>query len=87
MRSLGIHGVLPDITVAVEIAVRSYIHAVEIPMHVEMSGERMVASGRFQLNQTDLGIDPFSVMMGALKVRNQLDIEFSIVAAAESSAN
>jgi hypothetical protein len=87
MRSRGVHGVLPDITVEVEIAVRSHIHAVKIPMHVELSGERMVASGRFQLNQTDLDIDPFSVMMGALKVRNQLDIEFSIVAAAESSAN
>jgi len=83
MRSRWVRGAAPDIVVQVEIAVRSHVHAIEIPMQVAVSGEQITATGRFQVNQIDLGMEPFSVMMGALKVRDELDIQFSLVAEAE----
>ena len=82
LRSRRVRGTLPDIVVQVEVAVRSHVHAMEIPMRVVVSDEQITVTGRFQINQTDLGMEPFSVMMGALKVRDQLDIQFSLVAEA-----
>jgi len=86
LRSRRIRGASPDIVVQVEIAVRSHVHAIEIPVQVAISGEQITVTGRFKLNQTDLGIEPFSVMMGALKVRDELDIQFSLVAEADNPA-
>jgi len=85
MRSRWVRGDLPDITVQVEIAVRSHVHSIEIPLQAIVSDERILATGSFQLNQTDLGLEPFSVMMGALKVRDQLDIQFTLVAEADNT--
>ena len=87
MRSRRVEGALPELTVQVEIAVRNHIHAMAIPVKAVVSGERITVTGSFQLNQTDLGMQPFSVMMGALQVRDQLDIQFSITAVADKPAN
>jgi len=87
LRSRRVQGALPDITVQVEIAVRNHVHAIAIPAQAIVSGERITVTGSFQLNQTDLGMQPFSVMMGALKVRDQLDVQFSIAAVADKPAN
>jgi hypothetical protein len=41
----------------------------------------MTVSGSFSIMQSDFGIVPFSVMKGAIAVRDQLDLRFRIVAA------
>jgi len=82
MRSRGVSGVLPDLTVIVDIAVRGYVRQLEVPVKVTSGQGRVAAEGRFSVNQTDLGLEPFSVMMGALTVRDRLDIQFSIDAVA-----
>jgi translation initiation factor 2 gamma subunit (eIF-2gamma) len=86
MRSREVRGSLPDSTVQIDIAVRSHIYTVEVPVHVILADDRMTVTGSFQVNQTDLGLVPFSVMMGALKVKDQLDIRFTIVAEAARPA-
>jgi hypothetical protein len=40
----------------------------------------LVASGRFTVRQTALGLEPFSVMGGALQVRDAIDVEFRLTA-------
>jgi hypothetical protein len=40
------------------------------------------ASGEFPLRQTDLGLTPFSAMLGALQVQDEMRISFHIVAQA-----
>jgi hypothetical protein len=84
LRSREVRGSLPDSTVQIDIAVRSYIYKVEVPVHVVLADNRITATGSFQVNQTDLGLVPFSVMMGALKVKDRLDIRFTIVADADT---
>ena len=49
---------------------------VEVPLAVALDGERLVATSEFALKQTELGLTPFSVMLGALQVADEL--EFSI---------
>lgn len=56
----------------------------EIPLHaqftLERSADRLIARGEFKLLQSQLGLKPFSVMMGALQVQDQIGIKFKISA-------
>jgi hypothetical protein len=40
----------------------------------------MLISGRFEILQSDFGIEPFSVFNGLLKVEDRLEITYQIVA-------
>jgi YceI-like domain len=51
-----------------------------IPVALEFHGERLIASGRFALLQTDFGITPYSVLGGALRVEDRIDIAFRLEA-------
>jgi len=66
----------------VEANVSISLHGVEktyqIPIDVSLSDDDLRASGSFQIVQTDFDIEPFSVMGGALAVRDELDIEFHV---------
>ena len=42
-------------------------------------GDRLTATGKFVIKQTDFGITPISVG-GVVKVKNELNITFTIVA-------
>lgn len=49
-----------------------------VPATVEIDAESVVASGTFSLSHADLGLEPFSVMMGALQVGEQIDFFYRI---------
>jgi hypothetical protein len=85
LRSREVQGTLSEITVQIDIAVRSHIHTLKVPVHIVLAGNRITAIGNFQILQTDLGLEPFSVMMGALKVQDKLDIRFTLVAEADKA--
>lgn len=53
---------------------------IAIPVNVTQSGDRLRATGRYTLLQTDFGIKPYSAMMGTIKVKNEVVINFNIVA-------
>jgi hypothetical protein len=80
LRSRSVRGEPDDLHAQVAIMVKGQIYNTDIPMRVSVENETVLVTGRFNLLQTDIGIEPFSVMMGALKVRDELEIEFRIVA-------
>ena len=49
-------------------------------MKIAIAGAKLTASGEFDVLQTQFGIKPFSVALGALEVQDRLHIEFTIVA-------
>ena len=51
-------------------------------MHYEMTDDRIVAAGEFPLKQTDLGLTPFNVVGGALRVRDGMLVRIRLVARA-----
>jgi hypothetical protein len=51
-----------------------------VPVQLERTENGITARGRFSLNQSDYGMTPFRALAGALRVRDQVDIEFRIVA-------
>jgi len=46
----------------------------------EINDERLVISGEFSVNQTDFDIQPFSVMGGLLKVKDEVGISYQLTA-------
>ncbi len=52
-------------------------------MNLEHDQEQIIASGHFELRQKDFGIKPFSAALGALKVKNELQVRFRLLARRE----
>ena len=57
------------------------IHGTPRPQTVEVrvadSGDALALSARVQVTQSDFGVKPYSLMMGALKVADEVTIDFS----------
>jgi polyisoprenoid-binding protein YceI len=51
-----------------------------VPTRVSVDADRVEAAGEFELNHADLGMKPFSVMMGALQVGQKLSFSYHVVA-------
>jgi len=52
----------------------------QVPLTLELNADRILAMGEFELTHRELGLKPFSVMLGALRVADGMLIRFSIVA-------
>jgi polyisoprenoid-binding protein YceI len=68
----------PQITA--RITIKEASREVEVAAKVAIDGSRLTASGEFDIQQTDFGIKPFSVALGAIAVKDQLHIKFDLVA-------
>jgi hypothetical protein len=64
-----------------ELSLHGVTRPVRIPAKIDPGAERIEARGSFAINQTDFGIEPFSVFGGALAVQDRLDLSFTIRAA------
>jgi hypothetical protein len=67
-------------TAEVVVAARGQLSRIVIPMNVSTTNGVTRAKGKFSLKQSDIGITPFSIMMGAIAVRDELEIEYSLTA-------
>jgi polyisoprenoid-binding protein YceI len=62
--------------------VRGQTHSITLRLSYELSAERLSADGELPVNQSDLGITPFSAMLGALQVQDQMRVRIHLVARA-----
>lgn len=53
----------------------------DVPFTLHRDADRLLAEGAFELRQTALGLTPFSLALGALRVQDAMTIKFNIVAA------
>lgn len=68
----------PDVTA--NVSIRDTTSTIEFPAAVTRQGNRLTVVAKLSLAQTDLGVVPFSMPGGALKVEDQLDVRIRIVA-------
>jgi polyisoprenoid-binding protein YceI len=80
LKSVKVEGALPAPQVTARITIKQAARDVVVPLNVRVTGDRLSATGEFALQQTDFGMKPFSVAMGALEVKDRLDVRFDIVA-------
>jgi hypothetical protein len=68
----------PVATLAVNVAGHESTQVV--PFMLTMTSDRVSASGSFVLRQSDLGLVPFGILLGALQVQNDITVKFNLVA-------
>jgi len=64
----------------VEISMKDQVRTVRVPVAVERRDGAIVASGEFPIKQSELGLKPFSIAMGALVVLDDMTVRFSVTA-------
>ena len=64
----------------VQVTIRGQTHTVSVPVTYSLTDGQLVATGDVPIKQTDLGLTPFSAMLGALQVQDELRVRFRIVA-------
>jgi polyisoprenoid-binding protein YceI len=69
-----------ELQVSGEISLHGVSRTVTVPVRVELSGATLTASGRTALAQRAFGMEPVSAGGGTVKVKNEVGIEFRIVA-------
>ncbi len=50
------------------------------PFTVTIDGDRLEAHAGFRLTHADLGLEPFTVALGALRVREDFDVDLTLEA-------
>ena len=56
--------------------------ALTVPLRIELSEQGLTATGKTALRQTDFGMKPVSAGGGTVKVKNEIGLDFRIVARA-----
>ena len=75
----GSEGILAQVSVTI----RGQTRMVTVPVRYEVHENEVRAQGQFALKQTDLGLTPFSLLGGALRVEDEMTVKFLVVARAE----
>lgn len=55
-------------------------HLVTVPFAVTIEGDQLKAHSAFQLTHADVGLVPFNVALGALKVRDEFEVDLTLQA-------
>jgi len=69
-----------DLELAGEIGLHGVTRPVTLPVHVEVAGDSLTASGKTVLRHDQFGMQPVSVAGGSVKVKNEIEVEYRIVA-------
>jgi hypothetical protein len=80
VRSAKVGGTLQAPQVTARITIKDASRDVQVPVKMAVEGGKLTASGEFDILQTQFGIKPFSVALGALEVQDKLHVKFSVVA-------
>ncbi len=80
LQSGNITGEVNAPNIVVHVTIKNQLHLYMLPVNVEMSGRMLHVRGEFTIKQTDFGIKPYSIAMGALQVLDELKIKFDLQA-------
>jgi polyisoprenoid-binding protein YceI len=78
LRLAAVAGALPRPILTLAVSLRGVTREVEVPVAVTLEDADLVAEGRLVLRQSEFGIEPFSVMGGALRVADPVLVEFRL---------
>lgn len=80
VRSASVSGSMQAPRISARITIKDGTRDVAVPATIAVKGNRLTASGEFEILQTDFGMKPFSVALGALAVQDRLLVSFNLVA-------
>lgn len=66
--------------------VRDQHRTISVPIVWELAGDTLTVTGETALRQSELGLTPFTALLGALAVQDEMQVRFRIVARAAGGA-
>jgi len=69
----------------IQASVRGTTHEFSAPVHYGRAGNSLTLSGQVRVRQSDLGLKPYSAMLGALQVQDEMLISFRLLARAATT--
>ena len=64
----------------IQARVRGEVAVLPVPVHYQRSAAQLTVTGEGPLKQSELGLKPFSALLGALQVQDEMRVSFRIVA-------
>jgi hypothetical protein len=71
-------GAEEEATINLSIRLLGRVVELSVPVSLQIAEDELQASGEFRLSHEQLGMKPFSVMMGAIQVANEMDLKYRI---------
>jgi hypothetical protein len=84
MRSVRLEELQGTLTATVAVSVAGHESTVSVPFVLKKEVYGLSASASFELRQTALGMTPFSLMLGALAVRDAMLVKLKVIAQLEA---
>jgi polyisoprenoid-binding protein YceI len=78
IESAGIEQAGDGLRITARVSLAGATHEIVVPATVTMDGTTLTARGEFVLSHADLGLTPFSVAFGALRVRDDLHLAYHV---------
>jgi polyisoprenoid-binding protein YceI len=72
-----------QLQVAGDLSLHGVTRPVTVPMRASLSGDTLTATGQASLKQSDYGIEPVSAGAGTVRVKDELSLDFEVVARRE----
>lgn len=85
LRSLSVAGARERPMVRVTITIKDKSRDIAIPVELSITDQSLQVAGQFQIKQSEFGISPYSVAMGALKVEDELTVKFKLSASNQTN--
>ena len=82
LRSASISGSMATPQITFDLTLKDQTRRMSVPVVLDSNDRRLRAVGEFDIKQTDFGMKPFSVAMGALQVLDVVKVKFELVATA-----
>lgn len=80
IHSLHISGESPKIAAQVRVEIHGQTRDTWVPLTVETLPDHLSVSGALVIKQTDYGIQPYSILGGLLAVKDEILVEFKLLA-------
>ncbi len=68
----------PELVLELSIELLGRVVELQVPTTLLLDGDVLEASGTFRLSHSDLGMRPFTAMLGALRVAEEMDFKYRV---------
>jgi polyisoprenoid-binding protein YceI len=83
LRSESLDMAADPVIAHVEIRIRDQLRSIAVPVSFTLNPTELLVTGKLPLKQSQLGLTPFSALLGALAVQDEMQLQFRIVARAQ----
>jgi YceI-like domain len=77
-KSMSLTGTLDDLNADLEISAAGHTSRIAVPFTLQGDAHHFTAVGSVELRQTALGLNPYSLLHGALQVQDAMRLKFAI---------